>query len=340
VAGPSKVSIGANNDEKDALPMVDILNLALPYFGLIFIGFACGKARGLPEQGLTWMNFFLLYVSLPALLFGIMSKTPFEELNNPPFLIATALGTASAFVLALFAGRLIGRLPLREATLAGLSGAYGNIGYMGPGLALAVLGTKAAAPTALIFCCDSIFLFTIVPLLIALTDREHPSLLHTFGVVARQIVLNPLIMSACAGALAAALHIHPPGRDRQHAVVSAKRRGAGGAVRARGDGSAAAVWPRALGGSRRHRGKTPDPPTGRIRTDAAVRALRTAMGGHRDPDGIAAAGAQCVRDRPAKRQLDRARVRRRADRNVRVRHHAYQRDVVHADRPAGVSLET
>ena len=52
--------------------MVDILNLALPYFGLIFIGFACGKAKGLPEQGLAWMNFFLLYVSLPALLFGIM----------------------------------------------------------------------------------------------------------------------------------------------------------------------------------------------------------------------------------------------------------------------------
>jgi malonate transporter and related proteins len=24
--------------------MVDILNLALPYFGLIFIGFACGPA--------------------------------------------------------------------------------------------------------------------------------------------------------------------------------------------------------------------------------------------------------------------------------------------------------
>src|ERR1700720_3807402 len=182
--------------------MVDILNLALPYFGLIFIGFACGKAKGLPEQGLAWMNFFLLYVSLPALLFGIMSKTPFEELNNPPFLVATTLGTASAFVLALLAGRLIGRLPFREATLAGLSGGYGNIGYMGPGLALAVLGSKAAAPTALIFCCDNIFLFSIVPLLIALTDRQHPTLLHTFGVVARQIVLNPLIMSACAGTLA------------------------------------------------------------------------------------------------------------------------------------------
>jgi malonate transporter len=190
--------------------MVAILNLAVPYFGLIFIGFACGRSKGLPESGLAWMNFFLLYVSLPALLFGIMSKTPFEELNNPPFLIATTLGTASAFVLALFAGRLIGRLSFREATLAGLSGAYGNIGYMGPGLALAVLGAKAAAPTALIFCCDSIFLFSIVPLLIAFTDGEERHWLHTIGLVVRQIVFNPLIMSACAGALAAALHFHPP----------------------------------------------------------------------------------------------------------------------------------
>jgi hypothetical protein len=190
--------------------MIDVLNLAVPYFSLIFIGFACGKAKALPEAGLAWMNFFLLYVSLPALLYGIMAKTPFSELNNPPFLIATTSSTMVAFVLAMAAGRFIGGLTVREATLAGLSGAYGNIGYMGPGLALAVLGTKAAAPTALIFCCDSIFLFSIVPLLIALTDRRHPSLLHTLGVVARQIVLNPLIMSACAGALAAAIHLRLP----------------------------------------------------------------------------------------------------------------------------------
>src|ERR1700681_4141733 len=113
---------GQQTKKKSASPMVDILNLALPYFGLIFIGFACGKARGLPEQGLAWMNFFLLYVSLPALLLGIMAKTPFTELNNPPFPIATPLGTMTAFVLALLAGRIIGRLSLREASLAGLAG--------------------------------------------------------------------------------------------------------------------------------------------------------------------------------------------------------------------------
>ena len=40
------------------------------------------------------------------------------------------------------AGRIIGELSLRKATMAGLAGAYGNIGYMGPGLALAVLGSQ------------------------------------------------------------------------------------------------------------------------------------------------------------------------------------------------------
>jgi malonate transporter len=190
--------------------MADVFNLAVPYFSLIFIGFACGKFRQLPEQGLAWMNFFLLYVSLPALLFGITSKTPFEELNNPPFLIATTLGTATALCLAMAAGRLVGGLPFRDATLAGLAGGYGNIGYMGPGLALAVFGAKASAPTALIFCCDSIFLFSAVPLLIALTDTSEHHWLHALGILIRQIVLNPLIMSACAGTLAAALHLHPP----------------------------------------------------------------------------------------------------------------------------------
>jgi predicted permease len=190
--------------------MMDVLNLALPYFGLIFIGFACGKLRRLPEPGLAWMNFFLQYVSLPALFFRIVSRTPFEELNNLPFVAATTLATSAAFCLSVLVGRLIGRLSIREAAMAGLAGGYGNIGYMGPGLALAVLGAKAAVPTALIFCFDSILLFSIVPLSMALTVDKRRPLLPTIGIVAKGIAFHPLIVSAYCGALAAALHLHFP----------------------------------------------------------------------------------------------------------------------------------
>lgn len=190
--------------------MIDILNLALPYFGLIFVGFACGKLKRLPESGLAWMNFFLLYVSLPALFFRIMSRTPFEELNNPPFVIATTLATILAFCLSGLIGRWIGGLTLRQGTMAALAGGYGNIGYMGPGLALAVLGADAAVPTALIFCFDSIFLFSIVPFMMALTGPEKRPLLPTIGVVLREILLHPLIVAAYCGALAAAFHVQMP----------------------------------------------------------------------------------------------------------------------------------
>ena len=49
-----------------------------------------------------------------------------------------------------------------------------------------------------------------MPLLIELSDRDHPSIVHAFGVVLKQIVLNPLIMSACFGAAFASLHIEMP----------------------------------------------------------------------------------------------------------------------------------
>ena len=190
--------------------MLDVLNLALPYFGLIFVGFACGKLKRLPESGLVWMNFFLLYVSLPALFFRIMSKTPFEELSNLPFIVATTSATIVIFFASGLIGKLVGGLTLRESAMAALAGGYGNIGYMGPGLALAVLGPQAAAPTALIFCFDSIFLFSIVPLAMALTGPERRPLLPTIGHVVRAVLLHPLIVAAYCGAFAAAFHLRLP----------------------------------------------------------------------------------------------------------------------------------
>lgn len=190
--------------------MIDVINLALPYFGLIFIGFACGKLKALPESGLAWMNFFLLYVSLPALFFRIMARTPFEQLNNVPFIVATTLATAFVFALSAVTGRITGARSAKETVMSGLGGAYGNIGYMGPGLALSTVGQGAAVPVALIFCFDSILIFSLAPLLMAIFGDEKLSAAQTAKIVVRQIALNPLIVGSAAGAVAAALHFNPP----------------------------------------------------------------------------------------------------------------------------------
>src|SRR5215470_19276125 len=104
--------------------MLDVINLALPFFGLIFLGLACGKLKQIPETGLAWMNFFIIYVALPALFYRILAQTPLEQLSQIAFIVGTTLATTIAFVLAFGVGLLTRRGSGRigEATIAGLAG--------------------------------------------------------------------------------------------------------------------------------------------------------------------------------------------------------------------------
>jgi len=128
--------------------MIDILNLALPYFGLIFIGFACGKAKALPEGRLAWMNFFPALCLAAGAVLPILAKTPFEEFEQPAVCDrGPPPPTALAFTLRR-------RWPADGAVVAarhhhgGALRRLRQFGYMGPGLALATLGAKAAVPVA------------------------------------------------------------------------------------------------------------------------------------------------------------------------------------------------
>ena len=194
--------------------MLDVLNLALPFFGLIFLGYACGRWKQIPDTGLAWMNFFLIYVALPALFYRILALTPLDEINNPRFIVAATLTTALVFALSALIGFTL-RGNLSAATIAGLAGSYGNIGYMGPGLALATLGASATVPVALIFCFETLLLFTLVPLLMALAGTERKSLAVTLFGVVKQVVLHPFIIATALGVASAI--------PRRHVLLDAHR---------------------------------------------------------------------------------------------------------------------
>ena len=190
--------------------MIDVINLALPYFGLIFIGFACGKLKQIPDTALAWMNFFIVYVALPALFYRILAQTPLEQLAQVDFIFATTLATFWAFVVSFVIGMVIRRGNIGESTIAGLAGGYGNIGYMGPGLALATLGPQAAVPVALIFCFDTLLLFSVVPFLMALANPQQKNIGATAVDVIKSIVTHPLVIATAVGVASAAVHFQPP----------------------------------------------------------------------------------------------------------------------------------
>ena len=132
--------------------MSEILNLALPFFGLILLGVFASRRWQASEEGLAWLNIFLVYFSLPALIFLVVAKSPFEQLLNWPFVTATTSVTIFAFLAVVVASRWLFATPLKTAALQGTSGSYGNVGYMGLPLAVAFFGPEAAVPAALVFC--------------------------------------------------------------------------------------------------------------------------------------------------------------------------------------------
>ena len=79
--------------------MIIILNLALPFFGLILAGFIAAKVFKLPEDGLAWLNILIVYFALPALIFLTVAAAPFEKLIDWPFVLATTLATYFTFIV-------------------------------------------------------------------------------------------------------------------------------------------------------------------------------------------------------------------------------------------------
>ncbi|WP_068312717.1 AEC family transporter [Polycladidibacter hongkongensis] len=190
--------------------MLEVLNLALPFFLIIFLGYGSGRLGPHPQDGLAWMSFFVVYLALPALFFQLLSATPIEELTNFTFIAATTLSTFTVFVLAFFVGVLASQGRMDEATIQGLVGSYSNIGFMGPGVTLAVLGEAAAVPTALILCFDTILLFILVPLMMSISGTRDQSPLKVAGQIALDIITHPFIIAVGAGIMAAVLGFKPP----------------------------------------------------------------------------------------------------------------------------------
>lgn len=190
--------------------MSDVIGLVLPFFGLIFLGFIVARITRQPVEALGWMNTFIIYVALPALFFQLLAKTPFERLTEWGFIFGAVFSTYSIFLLMFVGSLLIERGGLAETTIKSLAAAYGNIGYMGPGLALLVFGPEAAVPVALIFCFENILHFSVVPMMMALSGGEKQPPIQLVASVVRKIALHPFIISTAAGVAGAYFQIRPP----------------------------------------------------------------------------------------------------------------------------------
>ena len=190
--------------------MAEITGLVLPFFGLILLGYITARITKQPHEAMGWLNTFIIYVSLPALFFKLLARTPIEELARWDYVLTSMVVTYTVFSIVFAASILVRRAPIGEATVQGLAGAYGNIGYMGPGIAILAFGEPAAVPVALIFCFENIMHFTIAPMMMALAGGDHRSPGALAVGVVKKIAFHPFILATIVGVAAAWLQFVPP----------------------------------------------------------------------------------------------------------------------------------
>ena len=138
-----------------------ILNVTLPFFALVLLGYVAARKRWVPVESIPAFNGFLLYFSVPAMLFNFAAGTPFAQLADGRYFVAWSIAGATTSLLVYFAMRRAFGQPTRDAAFYGLAAAVSNSGFMGLPMIVALLGDRAAGPVILATATDLVVVSSI-----------------------------------------------------------------------------------------------------------------------------------------------------------------------------------
>jgi len=182
--------------------METLLNISLPFFGLIFTGYAAGYFRLITATAHIGINAFVIWFALPVMLFMKMSTAPVFESFEAGFVASYSGGGLIAYALVLGVSRLLlPRLSWGERAVQGMGASFGNVGYMGLPILIALFGDAAVLPAVLVIVFDHVLLIPLTTAIIEGSSGRNTSLAAIFRRVLTGMSRNPLIIATFAGLL-------------------------------------------------------------------------------------------------------------------------------------------
>lgn len=163
-----------------------ILNVTLPFFALVLLGYVAARKRWVPVESIPAFNGFLLHFSVPAMLFNFAAGTPFAQLADGRYFVAWSIAGAATMLLVYLGMRRAFAQPRRDAAFYGLAAAVPNSGFMGLPMIVALLGKDAAGPVILATAADLVVVSSIG---LALVGGGSP----------RRLLMNPFLNAMLLG---------------------------------------------------------------------------------------------------------------------------------------------
>lgn len=198
--------------------MSDILTIALPFFMLIFAGMGAGKLGLLSSANMVGFNNFIFWFALPGLLFDKLLVAPLSGGFDLGVILAYSGAGLIVYALGFFLSRRAFGLRADEAAIQGMGGAFGNIGYMGLPIIIALFGEKAVLPAVAILVMDNLLLIALTTALIE-GSRGGGHVAAAIMRALKGVARNPLILATAAGLICNVFDLPVPGLVRQFASI-------------------------------------------------------------------------------------------------------------------------
>ncbi len=176
-----------------------VLEVALPVFGLILVGYLAGRWGILGQDSSLALNRFVYYFALPAVLFLSMARRPLDEVFNGPFIGAFLGGMLITYALGWLGGMAFRRESQPVHSMQALTACFSNTGYMGIPLFIAAFGPDQLLPALIGTVIMSVVMVGLAVIAIELTASAKASLGHALADVGKALAKNPLILSSAAG---------------------------------------------------------------------------------------------------------------------------------------------
>jgi hypothetical protein len=144
--------------------MLAALSVLAPMFVIFGVGFAAGSAKSF-RTGVGGLNQFVFFISLPCFVYVAITTAELPETFPWQVWALAFFFPALAFLLVYAAVHWLTAKHREHAAPLALSSTYGNVGYFGIPMTIALLGNDAAIPAVLVHLLHNLVFLVGYPLL-------------------------------------------------------------------------------------------------------------------------------------------------------------------------------
>ncbi len=216
--------------------MLQIVNVVLPVFAIIALGYGAVRLRLYPTEGVRGLVAFVNNFATPCLLFEAMLRSDFSSTFNPAIIVPFYVGALVSLLCgALIAFHWFGARP-GESITSGFAAMFSNTVLIGIPVLHRAYGDAALPTVFSIIALHAPMLITLGMIVMELVRRDGASLLRSLAAAFVRILRNPLLWGVGLGLAAnsARLEIPEPGMAfinmMAAAVLPAALFGMGGAL--------------------------------------------------------------------------------------------------------------